>query len=199
MTEADQDKDHRLPAGVIVATLTPMLDDLSPDHEALAAHSRWLLDSGCHGIALLGTTGEASSFTLTERMELLDRLVDAGIEPHRLLVGTGCCAAGDAVKLTRHATSRDVAGALMLPPFYYKEVTDEGLFAFFARVIEEVNDPRLKIYLYHFPRMSGVPVTSGLIERLLSAYPGVVAGLKDSSGDLDHMRGLCRAFPGLRV
>ncbi len=192
-------QNHALPGGVFAATLTPLDGDLGIDHAALAAHCRWLLANGCDGIVLLGTTGEANAFSVAERMAALDALVEAGLPAPRLLVGTGCCAVPDAVALTRHAVAHGTGGVLMLPPFYYKDVTDDGLAAFFDRVIEQVGAAALRIYLYHIPQLSGVPFRRALIERLLARYPGTVAGMKDSSGDWDSMRALASALPGFRV
>jgi 4-hydroxy-tetrahydrodipicolinate synthase len=185
--------------GVFAAVLTPQTADLAPAHGALADHTRWLLANGCNGLALLGTTGEANSFSIGERTDMLEALVEAGIPAAKLLPGTGCCAAPDTVRLTRHALEMGTAGVLVLPPFYYKNVSDDGVFAAFARVIEEVGDAALRVYVYHFPQMSAVPVSHGVIERLLKRYPGVVAGMKDSSGDLDNMTSVARAFPGFAV
>ena len=194
MTEA-----HRLPNGVYAASLTPQHDDRSINHARLVVHGRWLLDNGCDGIVLFGTTGEANSFTVTERMAALDAVVEAGLPAHRLLVGTGCCAVPDTVTLTRHAVERGVGGVLVLPPFYYKNVPDEGVLAAFDRVIQAVGEAQLQVYLYHFPQMSTVPFSDAVIERLLSAYPGTVVGMKDSSGDWEHMEHVIEAFPGFRV
>ncbi len=185
--------------GVFSAVLTPQTLGLAPDHGALAGHCRWLLANGCDGLALLGTTGEANSFSVGERLEILEALVEAGIPAAKLLPGTGCCAAPDTVRLTRHALEMGAAGVLVLPPFYYKKVSDDGVFAAFARVIEEVGDAALRVYVYHFPQMSAVPISHAVIERLLKRYPGVVAGMKDSSGDLDNMTSVARAFPGFAV
>ena len=188
-----------LPNGVITASLTPMHEDFSVDHKRLISHCRWLLDQGSDGIALLGTTGEANSLSIKERMQILDAVVDAGISPFRLLVGTGCCAFPDSVELTRHALEYKVGGVLMLPPFYYKEVSDNGLFASFANIIERIGSDALRIYLYHFPKMSATPLSHNLIEELLKHYPSVVAGIKDSSGDWNNMRTMTDRFPGFRV
>ena len=188
-----------LPDGVYAASLTPQHDDLSVDHERLVAHGRWLLDNGCDGIVLFGTTGEANSFSVAERMAALDAVVDAGIPAHRLLVGTGCCAVPDTVTLTRHAVEHGAGGVLVLPPFYYKNVPDDGVFAAFDRVIQQVGEARLQIYLYHFPQMSTVPFSDAVIERLLSAYPDTIVGMKDSTGDWMHMKHVVEAFPGFRV
>lgn len=190
---------HRLPDGVYAASLTPQHDDRSVNHERLVAHGRWLLGNGCDGIVLFGTTGEANSFTVAERMAALDAVVDAGLPAHRLLVGTGCCAIPDTVALTRHAVSSGVGGVLMLPPFYYKNVPDEGVFAAFDQVIQQVGEADLQIYLYHIPPMSTVPFSEAVLGRLLSAYPDTVVGMKDSGGDWDHMRRVREAFPDFRL
>lgn len=185
--------------GVMAAVLTPLDASLSPDRTALARHCRWLLDNGCDGLAVLGTTGEANSFSVDERIELLDHLIEDGIPGNTLLPGTGCCAVPDTVRLTRKAVELGAGGVLMLPPFYYKNVSDDGVFAAYAEVIERVGDARLKVYLYHFPQMSGVPLGSVLIERLLKQYPDTIAGMKDSSGSFGNMVHNTRAFPGFAV
>ncbi len=185
--------------GVYAAALTPLSDGLAPDHRALAAHCRWLLENGCHGLAVLGTTGEANSFSAGERIEIMEQLVEAGIPGDRLLPGTGCCAVPDTVRLSRRAVELGAAGVLMLPPFYYKNTGDDGLFAAFSEAIEGVGDSRLRVYLYHFPQMSNVPISHRLIERLLARYPDTVAGIKDSSGELDNMTSMVREFPGFAV
>ena len=185
--------------GVFAAVLTPLDAALAPDHAALARHCRWLLANGCDGLAVLGTTGEANAFSVDERLAILDGLAEAGIPAETLLPGTGCCAVPDTVALTRRALDLGVAGVLMLPPFYYKKVSDDGLFAAYSEVIERVGDERLRVYLYHFPQMSAVPLGQALIERLLARYPGTVAGMKDSSGELDNMTRIARALPGFAV
>ncbi|MCW8836471.1 MAG: dihydrodipicolinate synthase family protein [Rhodospirillales bacterium] len=185
--------------GVYSAVLTPQKADLSPDIEALARHCRWLLDTGCDGLAVLGTTGEANSFSVDERIAILEGIAAAGIPMAATMPGTGCCAISDTVTLTRKALELGAGGVLALPPFYYKNVSDDGLFAAFSEVIERVGDSRLKLFLYHFPQMSAAPISLKLIERLLARYPGVIAGAKDSSGDLDNMIAMARTFPGFAV
>jgi 4-hydroxy-tetrahydrodipicolinate synthase len=187
------------PQGVFCAALTPVAEDLSPDVPALARHCRWLIAEGCDGVAVLGTTGEANSFSVAERMRLLEGVVGAGIPAERLLPGTGCAALSDTVELTRHAVGLGVAGVVMLPPFYYKDVTVEGLLASYDAVIDRVGDPGLKLVLYHIPPMAQIPIPLDLIERLRERYPEVVVGIKDSGGDLAHMVELVRRFPGLAV
>lgn len=185
--------------GVFAAALTPLRRDMAPDEAALVAHCRWLLANGCDGLSILGTTGEANSFSLSERIRILEAVVGAGIKPACLLPGTGCCSITESTILTKHAVELGVGGVLMLPPFYYKNVSDDGIYAAFSEVIQRVGEAALRIYLYHFPRMSAVPLSLALIERLLKEYPGTVAGMKDSSGDLDNMTSAAKAFPGFRV
>ena len=189
-----------LPAhGVWSPAITPLHADLSIDRDRYVAHARWLLESGCHGLTVFGTTGEANSFSVAERMALLEALLAKGIEPRRLMVGTGCCALTDSLALSRHAVANGCKQLLMLPPFYYKGVSDEGLFGSFARIIEGVGDSETRLFFYHFPRLSGVPITTGLIERTRSAYPDIVAGVKDSSGDREHTLALIARFPALAI
>ena len=146
---------------------------------------------------MFGTNSEANSISVDERIELLERLVDAGVDPARMMPGTGCCAFPDTVRLTAHAVKLGCAGVLMLPPFYYKGVSDEGLFRSYAEVIERVGDARLAIYVYHIPPVSQVPITLGLIERLLERYPQAIAGVKDSSGDWNNTKAMLDRFaPG---
>jgi len=189
----------KLKKGLYTASLTPLNEDLSVNFKMLVDHINWLLENGSTGICLLGTTGEANSFSTKERITVLDEVVKSGIDPGQLLVGTGTCNITDTVKLTKHAVSNGVPGILMLPPFYYKNVGDEGLIDYFRMVIEQVNDPRLKIYLYHFPKMTGVPFSIELIEKLVEEFPDEIVGMKDSSGDLAGMQAVCETLPGFQV
>ena len=185
--------------GVLAASLTPLKPDLSIDHERLISHCDWLLSNGCNGVAFMGTTGEANSFSLTERIDALDALIEGGINPETLMVGTGCCALPDTLTLTRHALSKQVAGVLLLPPFYYKGVPDDGIYASCDALIQQIGDSRLRIYLYHFPYMSQVPFSDAVIDKLLNQYPSTITGIKDSSGDWDHILHLINTFPSLNV
>jgi 4-hydroxy-tetrahydrodipicolinate synthase len=187
------------PAGVFAAVLTPFDETGGPDAAALALHCRWLLANGCDGLSVFGTTGEGNSLSVEERIGLLERLISDGIPAQVLLPGTGCCAVPDTVRLTERAVQLGVAGVLMLPPFYYKNVSEDGLFAAFAEVIERVGDNRLRIYLYHFPQMTEVPFTPALIERLLARYPGAIVGMKDSSGNRADTVGAAARFPDFDV
>ncbi|HER27465.1 MAG TPA: dihydrodipicolinate synthase family protein, partial [Rhodospirillales bacterium] len=187
------------PGGIFAAVLTPLNADYSVNHAALVDHCHWLLANGCHGLAVMGTTGEANSFSVEERLAIVDALIDGGVPGGALMPGTGCCSIPDTVRLSAHAVENGAAGVLMLPPFYYKGVSDDGLFAAYCEVIERVGDRRLKIFLYHFPQMSATPISYGLIERLLARYPNTIAGMKDSSGDYVNMAGAARRFPGFGV
>jgi 4-hydroxy-tetrahydrodipicolinate synthase len=173
--------------------VTPFADDLSVDADLFIAHCRWLVGHGV-GLAVFGTNSEAASIGLSERLALTEALVAAGIDPARLMPGTGLCALPETVQLTRHAVQLGAAGVLMLPPYFFKGLSEDGLFAYYSEVIERVGDERLAIYLYHIPQMTQVPITLGLIERLLKRYPGVIAGAKDSSGDWSNTKAMIDAF-----
>src|ERR687890_970774 len=185
--------------GILAAVLTPMDQDLNPDHQAFAAHCQRLLASGCHGLSVFGTTGEANSLSVNERLAALEALLERGVPGEKFLPGTGSCAITDTVRLSRAALEAGTTGAPALPPFYYKDVGDEGLYRFFAEVVERVGDDRLRLYLYHIPQMTGVDLGLPLISRLIDAYPGVVVGTKDSSGDRERIMTLCREFPDFSV
>ena len=191
--------ESKLPNGLFTASLTPMNEDLSVNFAGLVKHINWLLDNGSNGICLLGTTGEANSFSVDERLKVIDEVVDSGVDPKVLLVGTGTCALPDTIKLTKYAVVKGAGGVLMLPPFYYKGLSDQGILDYFKLVIEGVDDPDLKIYLYHFPKMTGVPFTLELIQKLVTAFPGVIVGIKDSSGDFEGMKAVCEALPGFQL
>lgn len=179
--------------GVNAAVLTPMAADFSVDLDRMATHCRWLLANGCHGLAILGTTGEANSFGIAERIAILEGLLERGIPPRVLLPGTGTTALSDTVTLTRRAAELGCRGALLLPPFFYKNPSEDGLVAYFSAVADRVPEA-IALYLYHFPAQSAVPITLGLIGRLRRAHPGRFRGVKDSSGDLANTLGYVRAF-----
>jgi 4-hydroxy-tetrahydrodipicolinate synthase len=179
--------------GVLAPVVTPFKPDLSPDPERLIGHCKWLLSQKC-GLAMFGTNSEANSMSAEERMTLLDALVAAGVDPARMMPGTGCCSISETVELTAHAVKHGCAGVLMLPPFYYKNISEEGLYRYFSEVVQRVGDPRLKIYLYHIPPVAVVGITPKLVERLLQAYPTAIAGMKDSSGDWNNTKTFLDAF-----
>jgi 4-hydroxy-tetrahydrodipicolinate synthase len=179
--------------GVNAAILTALKPDLSPDLDRMAAHARWLLANGCNGLGMLGTTGEANSLGLHERKAVLEGLIARGIPAAKLMPGTGCSNLSDTVELTLHARAQGCRGVLVLPPFYYKAPSDDGLFAYFSEVITRVGGG-IAIYLYHFPQQSAVPFSLDLIGRLLKAFPGAIQGVKDSSGDYANMKAMVDAF-----
>lgn len=185
--------------GVIAPNLTPFNADLSIASELYVAHAKALIAKGCGGLAPFGTTGEATSVGIEERKNLLARLIEAGIDPSKLLPGTGLPSAPDTAALTKHALDLGCARAMIVPPFYYKGVSDQGIFDYYDYLIRTVNDDRLRIYLYHIPQLSQVGFSLELVGRLLKAFPGVIAGIKDSSGDWANTRGLLTSFDGFHV
>lgn len=184
--------------GVYCASATPVNADLSPDLGAITAHAQTLIADGCDGIALLGTTGEANSFSLSERRTILEAAAKA-VGPTRLMPGTGVNALPETIDLTRHALSLGVTRVVMLPPSYYKGVSDEGLYRAYAQVIEAIGDTRLQVVLYHIPQVSNVPISHDLIERLVTAFPQTVVGIKDSAGKIENMEAMISRFPGFSV
>jgi 4-hydroxy-tetrahydrodipicolinate synthase len=187
------------PRGVLAAILTPVGRDLAPDHARLIAHARWLLENGCDGLNVLGTTGEAASFSTAQRVALMEALAGSGLPLDAMLVGTGAAALADATVLTKTALALGFGGALVIPPFYYKDVPDEGTFAFYSELIERTGSSSLRLYLYNFPKMSGVLVSPELTGRLIEAFGATIAGLKDSSGDMAYAAALHGAYPGLDI
>jgi 4-hydroxy-tetrahydrodipicolinate synthase len=175
-------------SGVVAAIATPIQEDGAPDLDRATKLARYLLDNGCDALNVLGTTGEATSFSRDERMAVMSAYKDNGLPMERLMVGTGAAAVSDAIALTRHAAALGFAGALVLPPFYYKGVPDDGLVAYIEQIVKGTADKPVPLYLYNFPAMSGLPWHVALIRRLLETFPSRVVGLKDSSGDMDYAR-----------
>ena len=172
--------------GVVAAIATP-IHDFAPDHARFLTLARKLLDGGCDGLNVLGTTGEATSFTAAQRMDLMTAAAK-NLPLGRLMVGTGAAAIGDAVAISRHASELGFAGVLVLPPFYYKGVVDAGVMAYIGAVVEATKEKATPIYLYNFPGLSGVPYTPALVSALIERFGPRIAGLKDSSGDLPYAR-----------
>ncbi|HEY3912011.1 MAG TPA: dihydrodipicolinate synthase family protein [Stellaceae bacterium] len=185
--------------GVLVPVLTPFTPAGEPDAGRFTAYCRFLLDQGAGGLAIFGTTSEANSMSPAERMSLLDHLVAAGIPAEKLMPGTGACAMSDAATLVRHAVGHGCGGVLMLPPFYYKPVSDDGIFAFISGVIDKAGSSALRMYLYHIPPVAVVGYSLDLVGRLIKAYPQTVVGLKDSSGDWSNTEALLDRYPGFAV
>jgi 4-hydroxy-tetrahydrodipicolinate synthase len=186
-------------SGVIAAIATPIDESGTPDLKRAMTLARFLLDNGCDGLNVLGTTGEATSFSLAERKAVMDAYKSNGLPLNRLMVGTGAAAVADAVALTRHAAELGFAGALVLPPFYYKGAPDDGLAAYIDALVKATTDRPIPLYLYHYPAMSGLPWHVTLIERLLEQHPIRIVGLKDSSGDMAYARAAAAISPDFDV
>ena len=185
--------------GLWCAMLTPLDGAGGIDHGLLVAHARSLLAQNVDGVAPFGTTGEGQSFAVAERIAGVDALLAAGIPQDRVVAATGCAALPETIALTRHGVQSGCAACLVLPPFFWKDVADDGLFAWYAQLIEAVADPRLRVYLYHIPQVSGTPLSVDLIARLAAAFPGVIAGVKDSAGDWSNTAALLARVPQLAI
>jgi 4-hydroxy-tetrahydrodipicolinate synthase len=187
-------------SGIFAATATPLKPDLLIDEAKLVDHCRWLLDEGgCDGVNLLGTTGEATSFSVGQRIGAMRAVAEAGLPMERFMVGTGAAAMEDAVALTKIARELGFAGALLLPPFYYKGIKDEALEDYVGTIIERCCQGDFGLYLYHIPQISGVPYPVALVARLAERFPESLAGIKDSSGDLANARALADGIPSIAV
>lgn len=186
--------------GIWPALLTPLTTDLAIDIPAFARHSNSLLDAGCMGVTPFGTTGEGPSFSVAERISAVDGLIAGGVPASRILVSTSCAALPDTVVLTRHAVQAGTRACLLLPPFFLKGVPDQGVIDAYSWVIDQVNDPRLRIVLYHIPQVSGVPLSHHVIKTLIQRYPQTIIGVKDSGCQRDTSLSFAKAFmPPLEV
>lgn len=187
-------------SGVIAAAATPVGADGEIDHERLVKHCKWLLEAGgCDAVNLLGTTGEATSFSLKQRLAAMSHLSKSGLAMSRFMVGTGAAAIADAIALTKAADDLGFAGALLVPPFYYKGISEDAVMNYVQTVFDQVKLAKAKLYLYHIPQFSGVPYAIEVVERLAQKNPGVLGGVKDSSGDLSYSKELARRVPGISV
>lgn len=180
--------------GIWPALLTPLHADLSIDHAKLAAHCKSLIASGCPGVTAFGTTGEGPSFSLAERKEAIEQLIKNGIPAGQIMVSTSCAALPETLELTRHAVNAGVHGCLMLPPFFLKGVSDQGIIDCYRYVIDGLADDRLKLYLYHIPQVTGVGLSHHVISTLKNMYPNTILGIKDSACSTEHSVGLANAF-----
>ena len=191
--------EHCAPKGVFAAVATPITSDYRPDLPRFLDHCRWLLANGCDGLAPLGTTGEGNSLAMADRRAIIDSMAEGGLPMGRVIAGTGSASIDDAVEISEAALNAGVNGLLMLPPFYYKNPSEDGLFNFFAAVAERLAAKSPRIFLYHFPQISAVPFTIPLTARLREAFPGIFVGLKDSGGDFETTRAFVEAFPGFEA
>jgi 4-hydroxy-tetrahydrodipicolinate synthase len=199
-----QPRTHRGLHGIWPALMTPLAEDGTVDHGRFAAHARRLLEAGCAGLTAFGTTGEGPSFSFAERRDAVEALVAQGLPAERLLVSTSCAALPEAIALTRHAQALGAWGVLLMPPFFFKGPSDQGIVDAYARVIEATADRPLRVVLYHIPQLSGVALTQGAIAELLRRYGERIVAIKDSAGDRAHSLALAHWFmpaerPGIGV
>jgi 4-hydroxy-tetrahydrodipicolinate synthase len=185
--------------GIYAASLTPLNSDLTCDYAAYADHCKDLIAQGCSGVVLFGTTGEGSSFSVAERQKGIQAIVDRGIDPQKIIVSVGCPSIEDTVQLTQTALLAQCAAVLMMPPFFFKNVSDGGIIAFYREVIQKVNNPELKIFLYHIPQLSGVRISLDVIRTLHGEFPSTVIGMKESEGNLELVRAILKEFPHFQL
>jgi len=187
------------PMRAFAAIATPFGGRLEVLEPQLLAHARWLIEKGCDGVVLFGSTGESASLSSTERRSILERLLAGGIAAERIIVGTGCCSIADTVDLTRHALSSGVKTTLIHPPFFFKNVSDAGVESFYDEVIDRVGDDKLRVLLYHFPQTVGVSISAALARKIKTKHTSTIVGYKDSSGDWQNSLGVVQACPDLDV
>jgi 4-hydroxy-tetrahydrodipicolinate synthase len=185
--------------GVYAATLTPMHNDFSCNYKELANHCKDLMSRGCSGVVLFGSTGEGPSFSVEERILTLKNLIDLGLDPKRLIMGISCCSFKDAVALTFTATKLNCAAVMIVPPFFYKNTDEKGVITFYKEIIQQVENPNLKIFLYHIPQFSGVPITINMISALRQKFPHQVIGIKESEGNMSFTKEILAKFPDFKV
>lgn len=185
--------------GVFAATLIPMQANLNVDHQELRSHCHDLIKRGCRGIALFGTTGEGASFSVEERKQAVKKLIEGGIHPKQIIVGICCSVIKDAVELAQTALETDCLGTLVMPPFFYKNVKDEGVIAFYREIIQRICNPDLRMILYHIPQYSGVPLNGNIVTTLSKEFPDIIIGMKDSEGNLSLMKEILEKCPGLKL
>ena len=194
----------KLIKGLIAPILTPFDNNLNVDQSMYNDLAKSLMDNGCSGLAPFGTTGEALSVGNKERMNAIEGLVKSGIDPNKLIPGTGLCNLPDTIEITKHAIDLKCQGVMTLPPFYFKGMSDTGLYNYFEKLIKGVNDNRLKIYLYHIPQVCGVGLSIDLVQKLKSSFPETIVGIKDSSGIWENTEALLKikdliVYPGAEL
>ena len=185
--------------GVYAAVLTPLQKDLTIDHKTLFSHATDLLKRGCEGIALFGTTGEGPAFSVSQRQEALQKLISRGFAPQKLILGNGSAGISDTVSLARASLQCGCSTLLISPPSYYKNISEEGVVAYYRSIVEQTARPELRVLLYHFPYLTGVPITETIIDRLRTEYPQTIIGIKESEGNLAFTRAVLARFPGFQV
>lgn len=185
--------------GVCAAVLTPLDSELRPNAAAAIPYYASLLRGGCDSLNVLGTTGEAISISVDDRLKFMEALAGSSLPRERMMVGTGAAALGDCIRLTAAASRLGFAGALIMPPFFFRGISDGGVLHFFEHLFEAVHPAKHSILLYNFPAMSGIAFHPDLVDRLVEDYPGIVAGIKDSSNDAALQREIHRRHPRLHL
>ncbi|MHB8830316.1 MAG: dihydrodipicolinate synthase family protein [Syntrophales bacterium] len=185
--------------GVMTPILTPFNEDLTLAADLYLSHAKWLLDQGIHYLAPFGTTGEALSMSVGERLAAVDTLIDGGIDPAVLMPGTGLCNLPETVTLCRHAIDRGCPAVMVLPPFFYKNASDDGLYSYFAWLIRSIDRPNLRICMYHIPPLAGIGFSPALAGRLAKDFPETIVAYKDSSGNFENTKAVIAAAPGISV
>lgn len=188
-----------LQEGVYAAVLTPMYPDFSCNHQKLASHCLELMKRGCEGVTLFGTTGEGPSFSVSERIEALQKLILAGLNPEKMIFGNGSSGISDTVEMGREALKYGCAALLVAPPCYYKDITHAGVLAFYREIIQKIGNPDLRILLYHIPQFSGVSISLEVIEILCNEFPEIVIGIKESEGNLSLTQAVLKHFPDFKL
>ena len=184
--------------GVYTASLTPLKRSYEPNLQALVRHVQWLLESGSDGVALLGSTGEANSLTIEQRLAIIE-ISAKKLPTDRLIMGTGSCSLKDAVHLTKASIDAGVYAVLVLPPFYYKPQSDKSVLRFFSELISIVDDTRLRIIFYNFPKLSGYNFSVEILQELKQRFGDIASGIKESSGDWKNMLGIVQNIPDFMV
>jgi 4-hydroxy-tetrahydrodipicolinate synthase len=191
--------DEKKKSYIYTAVLTPQHEDLSINFTKFYNQCQKLLSDGCSGLVILGTTGEANSFSVQERLDLLDKIGNSSLPKDKLIIGTGCCSLTETVVLTQRATELGIYSVLVLPPFYYKDISEDGLFTYFDHFINKIGNSKLKIILYNFPRMTGINFSTTLLSRLINSFPDNVTGIKDSSNNLENIKQMCATLENFQV
>jgi len=192
-------KKNLLKQGIYAAILTPLNQDLSCNIQELVYHSLNLMKRGCSGIALFGTTGEGPSFSVQERIQTLNEIIAGGVLPEQIILGNGSANIPDTVALSRAALTHQIAAMLIAPPSFYKNISDDGVIAYYSEIIHQVANPDLRILLYHIPQCSGVPITLKIIDALRTAFPDSIIGIKESEGNIGLTKAIIDTFPQFLV
>ncbi|MDP6887371.1 MAG: dihydrodipicolinate synthase family protein [SAR324 cluster bacterium] len=185
-------------SGIYTASLTPLTSSYEPNLPALVSHVEQLFESGSDGVAILGSTGEANSLTIEQRLDIIS-YCGRTLAPERLMMGTGSCALQDAIRLTQASIEAGVFSVLVIPPFYYKPQSDESVIRYYSELISSVDDSRLRIIFYNFPKLSGYNFSTEILQEFKERFGDIAAGIKDSSGNWENMLSITKNVPNFMV